>query len=492
MEAALEIAAYVLGFTMFLGLVLVALLVKDLFWGGTFGVPQPTPQRLPTECLHEIRDAHRRLRNAYESAGPAGRQRLDLHLRRLRERVDHLELKTIEDQSAYYKAVTLQERAWRHWKAVHNQVRAMSRADRQRAEHHLKDADKHFRQLARQVKDEWEKGIVRDRLNVEELRGLGLLAPDYAAMLMRGAEPDPEAAPWDTLRAKPPEPAAPPRPRSQEQAVGMLTFRSLREIARGAVVAWQSARGRATEVVSRILREEEAPLEEARPVPPSLPPTGPWLQVDLFDLQTPKANRTYGDPVFSVAELPLGTLAQADFSGTVFTAVEFIGVHRHLDSRFIGADLRGIMMPRQERPHQFARCNFAQADFSGARLTFLLFHRCNLNGTHWYGAALDRVKFTECVLDGVDWGGCDLSKAVFTEEARSADFTSASAPPIFAAPTGTESTAAEAQAEVAAEDAASPMVTPPPPTAATLPSADPAVAPAVSSAPAAEARQPKE
>ena len=117
MEAALEIAAYVLGFTLFLGLVLVAWLVKDLFWGGQFAVPQPSHQRLPTDALHEIRDAHRRLRNAYESANAAGRQRLDLPLRRLRERVDHLELKTIEDQSAYYKAITLQEWAWRHWKA---------------------------------------------------------------------------------------------------------------------------------------------------------------------------------------------------------------------------------------------------------------------------------------------------------------------------------------------------------------------------------------
>jgi hypothetical protein len=115
--------------------------------------------------------------------------------------------------------------------------------------------------------------------------------------------------------------------------------------------------------------------------------------------------------------------------------------------RFIGADLRGVVLARQERPHQFARCNFAQADLSGARLTFMLFHRCNLTGTRWYGAALDRVKFTECVLDGVDWGGCDLSKTVFTEEAESADFSTASAMPLFAPPSTPENTGSTAVVE---------------------------------------------
>jgi len=454
----------------------------------------PAPHRLPTDTLHEVRDAYRRLRNAYEAAGAAGRQRLDLHLRRMRERVDHLELKTIEDQSLYYKSITLQERAWRHWKAVYNQVRTMSRADRRRAEPHLKEAEKHFRQLARQVQDEWDKGIVRDRLNVEELRGLGLLDPDYAAKLLGPAEPEPEAAPWDTLHARPMEPPPQPRPRSEEQAAGMLTFHSLREIARSALVAWQAAKGRATAVAARMRgQEQSAGPGPAVPAPSTPPPTGSWHQADLFDLQTPKANRVYGDPALSVAELPLGTLAQADFSGTVFTAVEFTGVHRHLDSRFIGADLRGILMARQERPHQFARCNFAQADFSGARLTFLLFHRCNLTGTHWYGAALDRVKFTECILDGVDWGGCDLSKVVFTEDAESADFSTASALPMFVAPTQAEpappeEAQADGEAGAAEPDGApasdvAPMNPAPVAAAPIAPAAPPGAAPAPASQP---------
>jgi hypothetical protein len=502
MQAALEIAAYVLGFTLFLGIVLVALLVKDLFWGKGFSVPHPIPQRLPTEALHEIRAAHKRLRGAYESAGAAGRQRLDLHLRRMRERVDHLELKTIEDQSLYYTAVTLQERAWKHWKAVHNQVHAMARHDRQRAEHHLKEAEKHFRQLARQVQDEWEKGIVRDRLNVEELRGLGLLDPDHAATLLGRPEPEPEPAPWDTVlrdtgQSAPAQPEAAARSRGDEQAAGMLTFRSLREIARGALVAWQAAKGRATQgyatAVAALVRGEEQPEpgapepSPAEAAPPA--PMGPWRQTDVFDLQMPKANRAYGDPTFSVAELPLGTLAQADFSGTVFTAVEFTGVHRHLDSRFIGADLRGVVMARQERPHQFARCNFAQADFSGARLTFLLFHRCNLTGTRWDGAALDRVKFKECALEGVDWGGCDLSKVVFTDDARSADFSTAAAMPIISPPAAGESAPAGEDGPEGTDAAAESAPVPPP---ALLPAAGPVAAPAPKSTPTPQAVPPKE
>ena len=64
MQAALEIAAYVLGFTLLLGVVLVGLLVKDLLFGQGFPVPHPAPQRLPTEALHEARDVLRRLKAA--------------------------------------------------------------------------------------------------------------------------------------------------------------------------------------------------------------------------------------------------------------------------------------------------------------------------------------------------------------------------------------------------------------------------------------------
>ncbi len=434
MQAALEIAAYVLGFTLLLGVVLVGLLMKDLFFGRGFAVPHPAPQRLPTEALHEARDVVRRLKAVFEDTDTAGRQRLDLHARRMRERLEHLEQKTIDDQSAYYRAVGLQERAWRHWKAVHNQVSGMARADRPRAQHHLQDAERHFRQFARQVTDEWEKGIVRDRLNVEELRGLGLLDPDYGAALLRRAEPEPEPAPWDTLPAGPaePRPAAPSL--LSGQAAGMLTYRSLRELVRGAVVNWRKATGRAVDLARDIAGAPgEPPLAQDAAAASA---TEAWHQADLLDVQYPKAGRPYGDETFSVAGLPLGTLVQADLSACTFTAVKFTGVHRHVDGRFIGADLRGIVLARQERPHQFVRCNLAQADLSGARVTFVLFYRCNLAGTRWFGAALDRVKFTECTLDGVDWGGCDLSRTVFTEEAQSADFSTAVQPPLFAPPSG--------------------------------------------------------
>jgi hypothetical protein len=428
METALEIAAYVLGFTVLLGVILVSWLVKDLVWGRGFPEPHPTPRRLPTEALHELRAAHRRLRQAHEAADTAGRRRLDLHLRRLRERVEHLEQLTIEEQAAYYKAVSLQERAWRHWKAVYTEVQGMTRADRERARHHLDEAEKHFRHLARQVRDEWDKGVVRDRMHVEELRALGLLDPGYPDTLLGAPPPEPEPIPGELLPSPPEAVPAPAKPRQERRAAALLPLRALREAVRAALQAWRAAQGRVTASHLLAASRPEAPLPGERTGAPAL---APWYQAELLDLQTPKAGRPYGDLAFSVAGLPLGTLAQANFNGVRFAGVAFTGVHRHVDGSFIGADLRGVVLARQEQPHQFVRCDFTQADFAGAQLTFLLFFRCNLSGTRWHGAVLDRVKFTECVLDGVDWGGCDLSKTAFTQDAATADFSTASAPPLF-------------------------------------------------------------
>jgi hypothetical protein len=79
-----------------------------------------------------------------------------------------------------------------------------------------------------------------------------------------------------------------------------------------------------------------------------------------------------------------------------------------LDCRFTDADLKGIHLESQGRPHQFVRCNFQGAQFDASRIGFALFHECNLTHTHWTGARLERVRFSECVTDGVDWGGADL------------------------------------------------------------------------------------
>lgn len=118
--------------------------------------------------------------------------------------------------------------------------------------------------------------------------------------------------------------------------------------------------------------------------------------------------RQYGDPEFSVADLPHGILRHADLSAGDFSGVRFTGRHRYLDCRFSGADLSRIVLEAESRAHQFVRCDFSGAQFDGSRLCFALFHECNLSGSHWHGARLEHVRFSDCQLDGADWNGADL------------------------------------------------------------------------------------
>jgi hypothetical protein len=431
MQAALEVAAYALGFTILLGLLLVGLLVKDLFLGGGFKVPHPEYLRLPIRALAEARRVLEALKAAAAPAG-AGR-RLELHLRRMRERVEYLEEKTLTDQEGYYHAVAQRERAWRNWKAVFQQIQALPHAARARAKFHLEDAEQAFRQSERRVREEWERGQVRDRLLLEELKHLGVLEPDYIPGLLA-----PEASEADGTEDLSPvapgrelPPSAPVLSLGRRgDGIGILSYRRLLEI------VGSMFRGRPA--VPRPAPPPQVTAEDTGFQRTTEFPSAEELNMRQGDIQAGVSlpGRRYADPEFSLAALPKGILAGADLSACSFLGVAFVGVQRHVDCRWAGADLGSMDLAPQERPHQFARCNFSGTNFSDAHIRHATFFQCDLSGSHWAGAVLERVKFVECRVEGVQWAGADLGGVLFSDEARGADFSLAGAPPrFFAAPT---------------------------------------------------------
>ena len=153
-------------------------------------------------------------------------------------------------------------------------------------------------------------------------------------------------------------------------------------------------------------------------------------QADFAHPTTPKSGKRFRDPFFELTGLDEGALRGVDLSGSDFEQVEFRGLHRYHNCNFSRANLGGIRLERQERPHQFVGCNFSGAHFTASRLSYVLFSQCDLSRTHWGGAALDHVKFVDCRMDDVFWEQTDLSLTLMPPDmAAQLDFSEAAAPP---------------------------------------------------------------
>lgn len=518
MQTALDFAAYALGATLLVGLLLLSMLAYDLWLSDRFRAPHPSSPRLPCLALEAAREVVERMKTAYAKASAQERRHMDVHLRRMGERVRAIEDRTFAEQDSYYRAIARREKQWRGWKALHAQVRQMSRADRARSQHLLDEAAVGFRKMDRAVKEEWEHGLYRDKLLREELRTEGLLDEDYLAKLlaqvrthMAHAPADPEDAGWEepgleagleTRLETRLEPAAGSGAETGLDGGGQQGTENLARAgdAPGALAGAQAADaagpagesstapqqvaapqanaplvnasqanaplppaapvapprigrlsyGRIRELLAPLFGRKAAPEETAAPIAPdaeSSPgawqPTPPPPRVESHPVQAAPETagaatgaalpgpggagatavlrqqdvvadalaapgRQYGDPEFSVADLPHGILRHADLSAGDFSGVRFTGRHRYLDCRFSGADLSRIVLEAESRAHQFVRCDFSGAQFDGSRLCFALFHECNLSGSHWHGARLEHVRFSDCQLDGADWNGADL------------------------------------------------------------------------------------
>ncbi len=184
MQTALDFAAYALGATLLVGVLLLGMLAYDLWLSDRFRTPHPSSVRLPCTALEAAREVYDRMKLAYAKVSAQERRHLDVHLRRMGERVRYVEDKTFTEQDPYYKSVARREKQWRGWKALHAQVRQMSRPDRKRSQHLLDDAASGYRKADEAVKEQWERGLYRDKAMHEELRALGLLDDDTLPKLL--------------------------------------------------------------------------------------------------------------------------------------------------------------------------------------------------------------------------------------------------------------------------------------------------------------------
>jgi uncharacterized protein YjbI with pentapeptide repeats len=398
MQAALEISFYVLGVVFALGMLMVLLLIRDVFFHGRFSTVLPSARRVPTTALDAARETLKALQQALPHAHGERADTIAYEIRHLEHRIAALEDKTYADQSDYYAAVKARERAWREWRTVHEEGRAGGMSVRRRLRERLAELREQYRKLDRDVNEEYERAVARDALTREELRSQGALDPEVLA---------------------PPQAAA-AKAGEAERAAGAAGGAAAEDKPEGAAPA--QAGGGAAGRAGRWMT----------PLVPYPPAQGGLLgQADMANPDVQKSERTYVDPTFSMAGLPSGTLSGADLSRSSFAEVELVGVQHFVNCAFVAADLRRIELRRAETPHVFQDCDLHGASLAQAQLSAVVFRRCNLARTHWRSARLDRVKFESCNLEQVQWEGVDLSRTVMSDDMlQQADFEFASKPPL--------------------------------------------------------------
>lgn len=389
MQAALEISFYVLGVVFALGVGMVLLLVRDVFFHGRFNTHLPSVKRVRTTALDAARETLKALQAAGHSARGERRDSIAYEIKHLEHRIEALEDKTYSDQADYYAAAKARERTWREWRALHEESRRVGFRQRRLLRDRLEELRQDYLKLNREVDEEYHRAVARDGLTLEELRSQGVLEPE----VLRPPEPAPAAA----AAAQGPAGDAPAEAGGPPAAAGA-----------GQAGRWMT------------------------PLPPYPPAQGGLLaQADMARPELQKSERTYVEPTFSMAGLPGGMLSGVDMSRSSFAEVEFTGVHRYRGCSFAAADLRRIELRRAESPHMFQDCDLHGASLAQAHLAGVVFRRCNLTLTHWRSARLDRVKFESCDLNGVHWEGVDLSRTVMSEDMlQGADFTFAGKPPL--------------------------------------------------------------
>ncbi|MDH4246764.1 MAG: pentapeptide repeat-containing protein [Deltaproteobacteria bacterium] len=419
METALEIAAYALAITFGLGMLMLLLLVKDIFFHGRFQVPRPNPRKVPTTALDETRGLLSRFKALLDQPG-INRDVVQYEIRHLEYRQGQLDEKAYNDHAEYFNAVRAWERAWLSLKDLHEELRGMywwERRGRMGAYRHLVTV---LERRQQEVDAELALAEVRDRLSLEELYTHGVLKPDLLNQLTQEAlshQGQPKtpaqtdaaltaAASGARPRAKP-EPAPKPRPTT--------------------TAAVNSA------------SSPPKPQPPPKPVSPATPPTRVFatpltpspladqgiLRQEDFHIPGQSLNaRRYQSATFTLKGVPGERLQNADLSRSSFAGVVFTGVHTYERCLFHSCDLRRMELRDAGWPHTFLQCDLRGAALGQGHLAQVVFRECDLSGTQWRGARLDRVRFDQCRMDGVHWDGVDLSSAVMSlDMLATVDFT---------------------------------------------------------------------
>ena len=437
MKTALDIATIAFMLTAAVGVVLLGRFMVLMLFRPHSIPSNPWPPELSSVSMAATTLALERARFNFFHATGKGKERLGYEVRRLEGRIAQLQLRVRDEQAPYRRIGLKRIEAWKQWRALRDELTGARKHERHDTRHLVLEAEKNYRRLDAQLQAEHLRYDARDRLLLEELIVQGVLKTEEE-LTQRAAGPGAHDRPTETAHAEAAQPDA-------QHAASADHDQGLGELPTGPGTPGQGPPN-AESATPHDRPGAQAAAASAGQDPATLPEPAPTAQAfsefDLYqrefaDPQVSKQFKRYRDPTFDLSWAPGGLMSDVNLAGSFFTGVRFQGLHRYRRCDFERASLKRIVLSRQERPHQFAHCNFRAADFSGSHLAYMVFSDCDLARSRWQGAQLDLVKFVDCTVEGIDWSGVDLHRTVMSDDMLAAcDFSGASHPPKNFVPPG--------------------------------------------------------
>lgn len=187
MNTILDIAGYMLGATVLLGVVIAFFLIRAYWYQPRAVVSHPTHLKLPTEAVNAVREALEDAKRRLAMSSGAEHETLSREVLRLEARLEKIEQKTFDEQREYHFALKLRESAWLHWNELHDRAASLGKRMPQDMRDLLAGAMQKYSDSHREVEQQRHTAVARDMVNLEEIRGQGVLTqadeeePGYAA-----------------------------------------------------------------------------------------------------------------------------------------------------------------------------------------------------------------------------------------------------------------------------------------------------------------------
>ncbi len=145
-------------------------------------------------------------------------------------------------------------------------------------------------------------------------------------------------------------------------------------------------------------------------------PDNTFSQTDFHEMYPDFTGLSYIDESFSLEDIGLSIVLEANFNNSFFVSVLFTGRHQYKDCSFMGTDFSYSIWQRSTEPHRILNTTFHNSRFSFARLEVIAFYNCSFIAVDFSGTQFQTVKFVNCDFEECNIKDVDFSKTVMSSD----------------------------------------------------------------------------
>ncbi|MBU2512724.1 pentapeptide repeat-containing protein [bacterium] len=155
-----------------------------------------------------------------------------------------------------------------------------------------------------------------------------------------------------------------------------------------------------------------------------------FCQADFLEKIPDFSGLSYIDESFSMEEIGLSVVLDANFDRTFFVSILFTGRHQYKDCSFVSTDFSYSIWQRSAEPHRILNSTFQDSKFCFARFEVIAFYNCSFILVDFTGTQFQTVKFVNCVFEECNLKDVDFSKTVMSSDMlEKIDFSDCLKPP---------------------------------------------------------------